>query len=167
MSYHLVAPDNEVFNSKLEEFDFSDPAMDPIELRQVLFDEMNSANGLGLSANQLGLPYRVFIMRGNPSVVCFNPKITYYSEDHSVLPEGCLTYPGLYVKIRRPSMIRVRYTDEFGNLQTSKFSGITARCFQHEMDHMDGINFLHRAKKYHLDQARRKQKLFLRKLKRL
>jgi peptide deformylase len=163
----LVPCDDPLLSTELEPFDFSNPPIDPIELTKVMFDMMSKHNGLGLSANQLGLPYRAFIMRGNPSIVCFNPKIVDASSVHSVMEEGCLTYPLLFVKIRRPSAIKVRYTNELGEVKTEKFTGITARCFQHELDHLNGINYLERANKYHLDKAKRDLKLFKRKQKRV
>jgi peptide deformylase len=165
--YSLVKPDHDLLSAELPLFDFSNPTDDPKDIAKILFDKMTEHNGLGLSANQIGLPYRVFIMRGNPCLVCFNPKIIDVSSTHNVLEEGCLTYPDFFVKIRRPAAIKVRYTNELGEVVTEKFAGMTARCFQHELDHLDGINYLDRATKYHLDKAKRDSKLYKRKKKRL
>ena len=115
---------------------------------------MYENNGLGLAANQIGVPYRIFAMRGAPeNFVCFNPKMIGTSLDNIVLEEGCLTYPGLLVKVKRPSMIRVRFDTPNGDTQTRQFIGMSARVFQHEMDHLDGIKFFERANKFHKDQA--------------
>jgi peptide deformylase len=120
---------------------------------------MYDSNGVGLSANQVGLPYRVFSMRGAPeNFVCFNPKLVQPSEMEVILEEGCLTYQGLLVKIKRPQHIRVRFTTPNGETLTKQFTGMTARTFQHELDHLDGIIFYNRANRYHRDQALRKWK---------
>jgi peptide deformylase len=120
---------------------------------------MYDNNGLGIAANQVGTPYRIFAMRGAPeNFVCFNPKIVQYSEQTVVLEEGCLTYPGLLVKIKRSEFIRVRFQTPNGETLTKQFIGMSARVFQHEMDHLDGIVFYNRANKFHREQALRKWK---------
>jgi peptide deformylase len=158
----LVEANDPILNAPLEPFNFNGD-VDPLEVANTLYEKLSEYNGLGLAANQIGLPYRVFIMRGNPCIVCFNPKIVDASTSQIVLEEGCLTYPDLYVKIRRPAMIKVRYTNELGQTKTEKFAGITARCFQHELDHLNGVNYLNRANKYHLDKAKQKVKYIKRK----
>jgi len=163
----IVHKDHELLNTKLDTFDFNNPPIDPKELAKTLLDNMNAKNGMGLAANQLGLPYRAFIMRTNPALVCFNPKIVDESNSYVTMEEGCLTYPLLYVKIRRPDGIRVRFQNELGEMQTEKFNGITARVFQHELDHLNGINYLNRASNYHLQKAKNKVKLLNRKKRKL
>jgi peptide deformylase len=118
------------------------------------------AGGIGIAANQVGVPYRVFAMRGHPeNFVCYNPKIVQPSEQQIVLEEGCLTYPGLFVKVKRPQHIRVRFQTPNGDMRTETYTGMTARIFQHELDHLDGIIFYNKASRYHRDQALRKWKL--------
>jgi peptide deformylase len=120
---------------------------------------MYENNGLGLAANQVGTPYRIFAMRAAPeNFVCFNPKIVQQSEQTVTLEEGCLTYPGLIVKIKRPEFIRVRFQTPNGDTLTKQFIGMSARVFQHEIDHLDGIRFYDKANKFHRDQALRKWK---------
>lgn len=142
-----------------EEFDFKDPPFDPVQFAQNLVKFMHENNGLGIAANQVGVPYRIFAMRGVPeNFVCFNPKIVQESQQTVTLEEGCLSYPGLIVKIKRPEFIRVRFTAPNGETMTKQFIGMTARVFQHEYDHLDGIRFYDRANKFHRDQAMRKWK---------
>jgi peptide deformylase len=74
------------------------------------------------------------------------------------MEEGCLSHPGLFVKIKRPRRIKVRYTEPNGHTTTRVFDGITARVFQHELDHLNGVNYQQRANKLHLEQARKKKK---------
>lgn len=159
----LVKSDHPLLSTELAPFDFKNSEVDPKNIAKLLFDKLTEHNALGLAANQIGLPYRVFIMRAAPCLVCFNPKLVDVSETQIVLEEGCLTFPDLYVRIRRPALIKVRYTNELGETKTEKFSGITARCFQHELDHLNGVNYLNRANKYHLDKAKQKVKYIKRK----
>ena len=121
---------------------------------QEAMDKLNKTYGVGLSSNQLGLPYRVFAMRGYPeNLVCFNPKIVYYSDNIISMEEACLSFPGMIIKVKRPSEIRARFQTPSGMVVTKKFEGLTARTFQHEMDHMDGILFFNRANRYHREKA--------------
>ena len=151
--------DDRYLLEECEEFDFKDPPFDPIQFAQTLVKFMYDSNGLGVAANQVGVPYRIFSMRGVPeNFVCFNPKIISASKDQIVLEEGCLSYPGLIVKVKRPSVIRVRFSTPNGDVLTKQFIGMSARVFQHEYDHLDGIRFFDRANKFHRDQAMRKWK---------
>lgn len=150
---------DQYLNEICEEFDFSNPPFDAVDFAQNLVKFMYENNGLGVAANQVGNPYRIFAMRGSPeNFVCFNPKIVKPSESQIVLEEGCLSYPGLVVKIKRPQHIRARFTTPNGDTITRQFTGMTARVFQHELDHLDGIKFYDRANKFHRDQAIRKWK---------
>ena len=164
--YDLVAPNDPLLTNKVEPFDFNNPPVDPEELGKDLLAHMRYFGGIGLSANQLGLPYRVFVMEGDPGFVCFNPRITAYAGEEIQMEEGCLSYPGLYLKKKRPQMIRVRFTDPFGNVCTKKFAGMSSRIFQHEFEHMEGDNFLIGVSRLALDNAKRKQRNLLRRVKR-
>ena len=163
----LVPETHELLSTELEDFDFHNPPVDPKELTKELRYLMEREGGIGLSANQVGLQHRVFVINSNPALTCFNPRIAYYSDEHCVMEEGCLSYPGLYVKIRRPKTIRLRFQDENGELRSESLGGLVARVAQHELDHLNGVNYLDRAKKIHLDQAKRKSKIMKRKAKKL
>ncbi len=155
----LVKTNDPILTTKTENFDFSNPPTDPYELAESLVKFMYDNNGIGLAANQVGLPYRAFAMRGHPqNFVCFNPRVVQPSEQQVILEEGCLTYPGLLVKIKRPQHARVRFTMANGETRTDTFTGMTARIFQHELDHLDGIKFFDRANRYHKEQALKKWK---------
>lgn len=155
--FKLVPSTDPILFNPIAPFDFSNPPMDPIYLANSLIATMNHHNGMGLSANQCGLPYRVFVMRSEQDSVFFNPKIIDVSSDMINLDEGCLSYPFLFVKVKRPMMIKARFTDAFGSTTTKQFVGMTARCFLHEMDHLEGINFTQRANRVLLDRAKRQQ----------
>lgn len=153
----LVPEDHPLLRTKLEPFDFDNPPVNPSWLADQLARAMLKYDGVGLAANQVGLPYRVFVIKANPIIAAFNPKILDTSEEKIYLEERCLTYPGLFVKIKRPRVIRVRYTLPNGDTNTYKYQDLTARIFQHEMDHLDGIVFTSRANPYHLEQAKKKR----------
>jgi peptide deformylase len=163
--YKLISNTDPILSTELSKFDFSSPPIDPIELKNILVTKMNDAGGIGLSANQIGLPYRAFVMKSDPEIICFNPVVVDQSDSCVVMEEGCLSYPGLFVKIRRAGTIKVRYANEFGNVNTMKFSGISARVFLHELDHLNGINYLSRASNLHLQKAKSKLKLLKRRIK--
>ena len=156
--YNLVDETDEILSTKMDRFDFQNPPTDPEELGKELLAHMRYFGGIGLSANQLGLPYRVFVMEGDPGFVCFNPRITAHAGDEVLLEEGCLSYPGLYIKKKRPAMIRCNFQDPYGNLITKRFNGISSRIFQHEFEHLEGANFLEGISRLALDNARRKQR---------
>ena len=158
MILELVESTHPILKQKIEPFDFASD-VDPIELAANLGDTMLAHNGLGLAANQVGLYHRVFVMRtADLPIVCFNPKIVDFSSDTVLLEEGCLSHPNLFVKIKRPKKIKVRFTEPDGITVTRVYDGMTARVFQHELDHLDGICHLQRANKYHLEQARKNAK---------
>jgi len=164
--YNLVPANDPLLNTKLELFDFYNPPVDPVELGEELLGHMRHFGGIGLSANQLGLPYRVFVMEGSPGFVCFNPRITAKVDEVVKLDEGCLSYPGLYVKKERPAQIRVAYIDQYGVSQVKKFSGISARIFQHEFEHMEGDNFLEGIGPMALRMAKERQQKLIKKVQR-
>ena len=118
---------------------------------------MYENNGLGLAANQVGVPFSIFAMRGHPqNFVCFNPKIIFQSEELVSIEESCLTFPGLVVKVKRPKSIRARFTMANGEVRTEPFTGVAARVFLHEIDHLDGVLFYNRANPYHKEVALKK-----------
>jgi peptide deformylase len=129
---------------------------------------MKLYNGLGLSANQCGVFERVFIV-GNEEIVivCINPKIIKASDDLIKDNEGCLSFPGLFLKIERASSVEVEYYDYQGKKYNTTFTGLTARCFLHELDHMNGITMDKHAKPLALKMAKEKQGKLFKRVKRL
>jgi peptide deformylase len=155
----LVERNDPILTTLCQPFDFKNPPFDPIEFAKDLVKFMYDNNGIGLAANQVGVPFRVFAMRGQPeNFVCFNPKIVQPSEMQIELEEGSLTYKGLIVKDTRPQHVRVRFTTPNGETMTRQFTGMTSRVFQHELDHLDGVIFYNLANRYHRDTALRKWK---------
>lgn len=136
------------------DFDFSNPPVDPVELSTTMLKVMYDNNGIGLAANQIGLLYRVFVMRGHPeSFACFNPRIVNTSGELVEMDEACLSLPGVSGKVKRPENIRARFQTPSGETLTMDFSGMTARVFQHELDHLDGRLFINRMSRLKRDKA--------------
>lgn len=149
---------NDLLETKMDRFDFSNPSFDPIELAQTLTKVMLENNGVGLAANQLGLPYNVFVVKSSPIIAAFNPRIVDYIGDEIYLDEGCLSFKGLMVKIKRPEGIRLRFTMPNGETVTKEYHGLTARIIQHEIDHLNGILFYNKASRIHKERAFRQWK---------
>lgn len=160
MILNLVSSDDPILREEIPPFDFQNPPCNPVELAKNLTETMIANNGLGLSANQVGLRHRVFVLNGNPVYACFNPKVVDQTNQNIILmDEGCLSFPNLYVKVKRPRTIKVRFTMPNGETQTMKFDGITARCFLHELDHLNGVVFTSKASTFHLEKAMKYKKL--------
>ena len=128
-----------------------------VELKNNLVATMKNFQGVGLSANQCGIFEREFVMyddfKTRETVACFNPEVIQYGTETTLEDEGCLTYPGLWLKIKRPVEIKVQFEDEFGEVHTKKYSGLESRVFQHELDHLNGIIFLQRASRFKIERA--------------
>lgn len=162
MILDLVKGDDPILKQECEFFDFQNPPVDPVKLARDLKETMVARRGIGLSANQVGLPYNVFVV-GNPNepeniVAFFNARVVDTPDDMVLMEEGCLSYPGLFVKVKRPSYCRIRYSDENGDVRTEMYDGVPARAILHEYDHMGGVTFDKRANRYHLDLAKRQKK---------
>lgn len=145
-------------STDLEKFDFNNPQIDPVDLSQSLVKLMRKEMGYGLAANQVGLPLQMFVLEGEPAYAVFNPRITYYGEEEILLEEGCLSYPGLSLKIKRPRFMRARFQDPYGDFVTKQFDGITSRVFQHEYDHINGVDFTQKVSKLKKNMAMKKWK---------
>jgi peptide deformylase len=154
----LVSEKDSILDEVMPEFDFNNPPTDPVFLASQLVETCIYHKGLGLSANQCGLRHRVFVMgAGNDYVAHFNPRIISISDKTAHMEEGCLSYPLLFIHITRPENITVEYQDFNGEKKTAIYSGITARCFQHELDHMNGVRYTSKAKPLALQIAKKKK----------
>lgn len=153
----LYAEPFELLHKPVQDFDFN--IHDPKQITQEMITIMERYNGIGLAANQVGLDARIFIMGSNKiegfckPQAFINPRITKFSQDETLDKEGCLSFPTLFLNVKRPSMIEATYTDINGDEQSISVSGYMAKCFQHEYDHLDGICFTNRVGKLKLDMA--------------
>ena len=155
--YKLIDNDNPLLKVQLT---LSDD-VDREKLKTDLIDTMKNFEGIGLSANQIGIMERVFVMYHNFSkreiMCCFNPKIVFTSEEEDYMDEGCLSWPGLWLKVKRPIWIEVEYENENGEHIKNKLKGLEARVFQHEYDHMEGTDFTQKVSRLRLDMAKKKK----------
>lgn len=103
-------------------------------------ETMRENNGVGLAAPQVGKSIRLCIIEDEDKrYVLINPTITASSREKSLAEEGCLSCPGKFLLVERPSEVQIRFTDEFGKARKIKCKGLPARVVQHEIDHLDGI----------------------------
>jgi len=124
-----------------------------------LAETLGKSQGLGLSANQCGRTERMFaINMGEQIWTLINPEIVAKSDTFSDMAEGCLSYPGLYLKLKRPDNIKVKFQAINGEWIEQEFDGLTAVCVQHEIDHLDGKIFTDYVSPIKLDQAKKKVK---------
>ena len=134
--------------------------LDRQELKDNLIETMEDYVGVGLSANQCGVMERVFVMysdiKKKEIIACFNPKIVSTSDDLILMDEGCLSFPGIWLKVKRPDGIEATYEDEHGKLQEIALFGLECRIFQHEMDHMDGTDFTKNVSRLRLSRAKKR-----------
>lgn len=163
----LVTHPNPILDKVLPEFDFKNPVMDPKELEEQMVILMAQENGLGLAANQVNVEARVFVMKTSnlagvyTPFALFNPKIVVTDPEEELGEEGCLSFPGLFFKLKRPSHVVAEFFDRDGNQCIIRFDGIDARCFLHELDHLNGICFTSKISKVKLDLAIKKQRKLL------
>ena len=141
-----------VLYKRARPYTFGDPERNRLTAESML-DLMRRKKGIGLAAPQLGMSRRLFVMEiGDQQRVCFNPEITERSANLEDYPEGCLSFPGKSCIIKRPDEIAVRYQNHRGDWYTERLAGLMARCFQHELDHLDGIVMQDRLKEQHAEQ---------------
>ena len=141
----LVDPEHQLFHHRIQSCSYN---LDRHHLSRVLIDNMIHHEGIGISANQIGIWERAFAMvrdlENNEVIVCFNPRIIKSYSDEVEMEEGCLSYPELFLKVKRPDKIVVKYEDEDKKTHKIKLEGLASRVFQHEYDHMEGIDFTQR-----------------------
>ena len=148
---------------KVKEFDFNEH--DAVDVSNNMIDIMKSHRGIGLSANQVGIDAQIFVMKphlleDNSTLTIINPEIESVTVNMKTDKEGCLSHPNLWLNIKRPRGLHVKYLDIHGKECIIELYDIDARCFLHEYDHLQGIEFTDRVSKLKLQMARKKlQKL--------
>jgi peptide deformylase len=162
-TYEFVSENDPILREVMPEFIF-DGSVDANSVASRLVETCKKNRGIGLSANQCGLRYRVFVMgAGEDYVAFFNPKVL-EAKGESHMIEGCLSFPFLGLRITRPEEILVEYQDFRGEKRQSRFTGLSARCFLHELDHMNGICYTQVAKPLALKSGLSKRKKVLKDL---
>ena len=120
------------------------------DLARDMLRSMYSAKGIGLAAPQVGLNKRILVIdldienSTSPPLVIINPEIIGASASLDTYEEGCLSIPGVYLDVIRPSEVKISYRDEMGRPKKMNADGLMARCIQHEIDHLNGVLFVDR-----------------------
>ena len=155
----LVRHPNPILKQRAVDWDFNQQT-NAEEVEQEMLQIMKACNGRGLAANQVGLLSRVFVMRtaDGREFGLFNPVIKFSSEVVQEGEEGCLSFPDLWLNVKRPVAVDVEYLDRTGKECTISFVDIDARCCLHEMDHLNGVCFTDGLSPLKLALAIKKQK---------
>lgn len=152
---------------KINEYtsDFPNRALETLAKR--LRMTMKLYAGLGLSANQCGVLERMFVIGTEHfQITCLNPTVIDASSTLRRDKEGCLSFPGMFLNVERQDWIDVQFLTEHGEGKQMRLEGLTARCFLHELDHLNGIRFVDHVKPLALKMAREKQQKLIKKAKR-
>ena len=120
------------------------------DLAKNMLQSMYSAKGIGLAAPQVGISKEVLVIDINfedsaaEPLILINPEITAFGSTLNSYEEGCLSIPGVYLNVIRPSTIKLKFRDEMGRPRKMNADGLLARCIQHEVDHLRGVLFIDR-----------------------
>lgn len=131
-----------------------------------MLEILKHKGGIGLSANQVGLPFNMCVVElhsSNPMIM-LNPRITDRSNDTFTSEEGCLSLPGAGLKVERYKNVTVEYEDVTGETQEVKADGLLSACLQHEIDHLKGILMINRVTGYHKEKALKAMHKFKRRM---
>jgi len=156
---------------QVQEFDFN--KLDAKDIEKQMIEIMNKEHGVGLSANQVDLDAQIFVMepkdleghKDGESFAVINPRIEAVSDQTVLGEEGCLSFPGLFFKVKRAQALVAKFLDSSGKECTIEFKGWNARIFQHEFDHLYGINYIDRVSKMKIDMAKKKQQKYFKRIK--
>ena len=140
---NIIKSPDPILKERMPDFDFENPIMDPKELEQEMIKTMFEHRGIGLSANQVGIRARVFVIGHekvkDQAMAFFNPVIVEANDTVFDVEEGCLSFPGIFAKIKRPQSIRAMWTNSSGEKMQGTFNDYDAKVFLHEFDHLEGI----------------------------
>jgi peptide deformylase len=155
----LHKEDDPILKQPAENWDFNNHVNAAV-IEQEMLELMQSSNAIGLAGNQVGLLRRVFVMKlaDGQKIGCFNPWIMFGDNDLINGEEGCLSFPNLWLKVPRHNKITAAYLDNTGKQCIIELVGLDARCFQHELDHLNGVTFTEYVSDLKLKMARKKQR---------
>ena len=153
MNLQLVKENDPILRLTAEPWDFETDG-DPSDIIRDMARIMIESNGIGLAGPQVGLSKRIFVMGNKDKLyACINPEII--EADGNVMDqEGCLSFPELWLRVRRADTIKVKYQNALGGTIEAEFSGLISRVYQHESDHLNGVCFDTRVGKLSLEMAK-------------
>ena len=155
----LIKAPNEFLEKQVAPFNFD--TMDADKISKEMIEMMLKYKGVGLASNQVGIDAQIFVMGEENPITVINPMVTEVGTEKIEMEEGCLSFPGLYMKVKRPSVVSVQYLDTKQKECIIKLEGFHARVFLHEYDHLQGITFDQRVSKMRLEMAKKKQEKIL------
>lgn len=156
----LVKAPDPWLQKQVQAFDFD--KLDAVAVADEMIELMEAEGGIGLSANQVALDAQIFVIKpylltDKTPFAVINPQIEKVSVNTGDEPEGCLSFPDLFMNVKRPRGIVAKYLDTAGKECTIELYDIDARCFLHEYDHLQGIEFTDRVSKLRLQRAKKKR----------
>lgn len=153
MTKITIYPHQELF-TKLSEIDKKHIKSDTFsQIGSSMLDILKKSGGIALSANQVGLPFKMCVINITEPKILINPRIIKMSDKTISSQEGCLSLPGVYMSINRHKKITVEYEDVRGETKTEEVEGLLSYCIQHEIDHLNGILITNRVGEYHRSKA--------------
>ena len=155
----LIHEPDPILKQKAENWDFKEHVNAAVIEREMI-ETMTACGGIGLAANQVGLLKRVFVMKlsDGREMGFFNPTILVGDNADVQSEEGCLSFPNLWLKVKRSDKITAMYLDNAGKQCIIELEGLDSRCFQHELDHLNGITFTEHVSDLKLKMAQKKQR---------
>jgi peptide deformylase len=172
----FVAEDNKPYTVLHESFSGLRKTMPEFDVSVLPNNKMNNVitnlkmtmklyGAIGIAANQVGILERFFLIGTDQfQMACINPKVLESSEEIVKDTEGCLSFPAFFLSIPRPKWIEVEFTDENGQRKQTRLDGLTARCFLHELEHLNGVKFTSHVGSVAMLQAKRKQEKLIKKI---
>tara|TARA_B100002049_G_C16051780_1_gene363845 strand:+ start:800 stop:1297 length:498 start_codon:yes stop_codon:yes gene_type:complete len=156
----LIIHPNKILRQKCTEINFDEVTQSELEgIGRQMLEIMYNNNGVGLAHPQVGGNSRIFVMGDKTdSTIIINPVIEKQSVVIEADQEGCLSFPDLWMRVKRAKTILAKWNAPNGKVQREFFNDFQARCFQHELDHLDGICFDKRVSKFILSRARDKKR---------
>jgi peptide deformylase len=158
--FDLQYEPSELLHRAVDPFDFEKEDAEKIEAEMIKV--MLQHDGIGLASNQVGFNHKVFVI-GSHNIkgfikprAFFNARLIRVSIEEKIDREGCLSYPGLWLNVKRPVWIEATYQNSKGEWEDSRIDGYLAKCFQHEFDHTQGICFINRVGRLKLELALKK-----------
>jgi peptide deformylase len=154
----LVYYPDPILNKELKDFDFEEVKQifeDAADLKSQMVDVMVKRKGIGLSACQVGLDMRCFVMgeSKDTAIMVINPKVLEFDNDTELEVEGCLSFPDVFLHVKRPKTVQAEWLDENGEKQSGLLEGYGARCFMHELDHLNGVVYKDHVSRMKYDRA--------------
>lgn len=159
----LTLNERKFLNQSSDDWNFASD-QDPEKIEYEMIRIMVNNNGIGLAANQIGLNKRIFVMGSEKAAgfplpfALFNPRIIETSQEEILDYEGCLSFPGIYLNVKRPSWIITEFQNSKGDIIEARIDGYMSKCFQHELDHLNGVCFVDKVSKLKLQLAMKKMR---------